>query len=70
MTLDRKLVQVTNPQPENSLAKGVTGMARSIRSRGTGSITSELYSLAPEDGADLAKVAGLLFTEAELEELL
>ena len=69
MTLDNKLVQVTKPSTENSLAMGVTGRARSIKARGTGSITPDLYSLAPEDGADLPRVAGLLFTDTELEEL-
>ena len=69
MTLDRKLVQVIRPTLENSLAIGVIGVARSVKARGTGSITPEFYTIYPDDRASSRKVSELLFTEAELEEL-
>ena len=47
----------------------MAGMAESTKARGTGSIAPELYTLAPVDDADILKVAGLLFTEEELEPL-
>jgi len=60
MTLDHRLVQVTNPTPENSLVQGVTGMARSSRARRTGSIAPELYSLPPEDSTNAYPRPGTL----------
>ncbi len=69
MAHDRKLVRVTRPSIKNSVAQGVAGMAESTKARGTGSIAPELYTLTPVEDADVLKVAGLLFTEEELEPL-
>ncbi len=69
MDFDRKLVRVARPAVKNRDAQGVAGMAESTKARGTGSIAPELYTLAPVDDADILKVAGLLFTEEELEPL-
>ena len=69
VALDSKLVRVTRPSIKNSVAQGVAGMAESTKARGTGSIAPELYILTPVEDADILKVAGLLFTEEELEPL-
>ncbi len=70
MPLSGKLVQVPRPSTENSLAQGVVGMAWVVSGMGIDDVeTGDMYLLEPESAADHEKVAGLLFTEAELEEL-
>ena len=71
MVLSGKLVQVARPTPENSLAQGMVGTAWSVRDMEDGVPNNvsipDLYLLEPEGFADQEKVAGLLFTEGELE---
>ena len=73
MTLGSKLVQVARPTPENSLAQGMMGTAWSVRAMGddlpSNNYVPDLYLLEPEDFEDQEKVAGLLLTEGELEQL-
>ena len=62
MTLANQRVRVARPAEENSVAKGVVGMA--LPAIGVG--TLELYYLIPYYGGDMDKVQGLLFTEEPL----
>ena len=70
MTLSGKLVQVTRPTTENSLAQGAVGVAWVVAGMGIDEDdieeTADMYILEPELPADQEKVAGLLFTEGEL----
>ena len=70
MTLSGKLVQVARPTPENSLAQGAVGVAWAVAGMGIDEEyeTVDMYLLEPESADDQEKVAGLLFTEGELEE--
>lgn len=71
MNLSGKLVQVARPSRENSLAQSMVGTAWSVRDMSddlpSGRGTEDLYLLEPESLDDQEKVAGLLFSEAELE---
>ena len=73
MTLSGKLVQVARPTTENSLAQGAVGVAWAVAGMGIDEDeveeTADLYLLEPESPSDQEKVAGLLFTEGELEAL-
>ncbi len=72
MTLSGKLVQVARPTPENSLAQGMVGTGWSVRDMADNlpsAIVTDVYLLEPEGFDDQEKVAGLLFTEGELEHL-
>jgi len=73
MTLSGKLVQVARPTTENSLAQGAVGVAWAVAGMGIGEDeveeTADTYILEPESLKDQEKVAGLLFTEGELEAL-
>ena len=71
MTLSGKLVQVARPTPENSLAQGMVGTVWSMRAMGddlpSNRYVPDPYLLEPEGFDNQEKVAGLLFTEGELE---
>ena len=69
MTLSNKMVQVARPIPENSLALGVVGAALLMWESDAVGIP-DMYILDPESPDDQEKVAGLLFTDGELEALL
>jgi len=73
VTLSGKLVQVVRPTQENSLAQGMVGTAWSVKDMGedlpNNASIPDLYLLEPEGFDDQEKVAGLLFTEGELEPL-
>jgi hypothetical protein len=73
MTLSGKLVQVARPTQENSLAEGMVGTAWSALDMDDGAASAasgpDLYILEPEGLDDQEKIAGLLFSEAELEPL-
>ena len=73
MTLSGKLVQVARPTQENSLAEGMVGKAWSAvvmdyDPTSAGSAT-DMYSREGEGLEEQEKIAGLLFSEAELEPL-
>ena len=69
MTLNGKLVQGARPSSENRLADGAVGVAWAIAGMGIdiGTTNVDLHLLESEAPADEEKVAGLLFTEGELE---
>ena len=73
MNLSGKLVRVVSPTRENTLAQGMEGTARSALDMDddtpSASSAPDLYILEPEGLDDQEKIAGLLFTEAELEVL-
>ena len=72
MTLSGKLVQVARPTTENRLAEGVVGVAWAVAGMGIDEMEDndvDMYLLEPESPADQEKVAGLLFSEGELEPL-
>jgi len=66
-----KPLQVARPTPENSLAQGMVGTVWSVRAMGddlpSNSYVPHLYFLEHEGFDNPEKVAGLLFTEVELE---
>ena len=67
MTLANQRVQVAHPTYENSLAMGIVGRAYFAVG---GSKVLGMYAIDPDDPDELRIVEGLLFSEAELEELL
>ena len=71
MNLSGKLVQVARPTQENSLVQGMVGIAWSVRDMGddlpNNASIPDLYLLEPEGFDEQENVAGLLFTEEELE---
>ena len=73
MNLSGKLVRVVSPTRENTLAQGMKGTAWSALDMDddtpSASSAPDLYILEPEGLDDQEKIAGLLFTEAELEVL-
>lgn len=73
MNLSGKLVQVARPTRENSLAQSMVGTAWSVSDMSDdlpgNQGTEDLYLLEPEGLDDQEKVAGLLFSETELEPL-
>ena len=72
MTLSGKLVQVARPTTENKLAEGVVAVAWAVAGMGIEEMEDndvDMYLLEPESPADQEKVAGLLFSEGELEPL-
>ncbi len=66
MTLANQRVQVARPALGNSLAMGIIGTA--YIAVGGAKVIGQ-YVIEPDDPSDLEIVEGLLFTEAELEEL-
>ena len=69
MTLSGKLVQVTRPTTENSLAECAVGVAWAVAEMGIDGIDTtgvDMYLLESESPADQEKVAGLLFFEGAL----
>ena len=73
MTLSGKLVQVARPTQENSLAEGMVGTAWSAIDMDDDPTSAgsapDMYILEAEGLEDQEKIAGLLFSEAELEPL-
>ena len=71
MNLSGRLVQAARPTPETSLARGMVGTAWSVRGMGDDLPNNpnipDLYLLEPAGFDDQENVAGLLFTEEELE---
>ena len=65
MTLANQRVRVARPTEENSVAKGVVGMA--LPAIGVGTLRP--YYLIPYYGGDMDKVEGMLFSDSELESL-
>lgn len=65
MTLANKRVRVARPTEENSVAKGVVGMA--LPAIGVGTLRP--YYLILYYGGDMDKVEEMLFSEVELEPL-
>ena len=68
MTLNGRLVQVARPSTVNSLADGAVGVAWTFAITGIDDM-EPMYRLLPEGFEDQEMVAGLLFTEGELEPL-
>ena len=68
MVLNGKLVQVARPSTVNSLTDGAVSVAWTVAVKDIDDVET-MYRLAPESPADQEKVAGLLFTEGELETL-
>ena len=68
MVLNGRLVQVARPSTVNSLAVGAVGFAWTFAITGIDDV-EPMYRLIPESLVDQEKVAGLLFTEGELEPL-
>ena len=62
------MVQVARPSTVNSLADGAVGVAWTVAVKGIDDVET-IYRLAPESPDYQEKVARLLFTEGELEEL-